>query len=149
MSSRPILVALTELVRAKYDTMACIQHLLDNYPLDLQEARTLVEWYRHEVENAIEIAHSKKWIADRVAEARYATSPNIPARMPHRLPIPTDLEDRIDRLLDTPTSGHTSWEPTGIVERISVIADTYEIPDHVASILVGYRIRVRKTAPPY
>jgi len=77
--------------------------------VSLMEAKSRVMTRCHELKNADAIAASAAWVGARVSEIRASGLP---------------LEDVVEDFLEG-GSGHTTWEPTGLVERAQVLAGAY------------------------
>ena len=104
---RPMAEVLDELILAPgAGSLDVIGVMMVAYDLGLGEAKSLVGGRCHELKNKEDIAASDAWVAAKVEELIRSANPG---------------SDWLGDLLDQPTSGHTPWEPTGIVERIEVV----------------------------
>ena len=131
-SGRPMAEVLDELILAPgAGSLDVIGVMMVAFDLGLGEAKGLVGGRCHELKNKDNIAASEAWVAAKVEELIRSAGPG---------------SDWLGDLLDQPTSGHTPWEPTGIVERIEVVERFLGMTFQEANDVVTKRIHEKKTA---
>ncbi len=97
--------------------LAAIRAVMVVYGLSLLDARSKIEKRAFELVYSAEIAASNAWIEQQIDEAKASGK---------------TLEEYALELIAGGPSGLTPWEPTGLVERATVLSEAFGVPFHAA-----------------
>lgn len=94
-------------------TFSAVQAVMAVYGKDLVGARGIVEKRKFELLHKEDIAASSAWVDERVKAVRASMR---------------TWQEAARMLASNPSSGRTPWEPTGLVERATVLSRAFDLP---------------------